>query len=103
FFSNTRRHTRGSGDWSSDVCSSDLTILRPRLELRVSRLFFDLRFVAAKVAADLRRSTQTKARRNDGYSRKVARASGLRNDRPAKIGRAACRARVTIMAVHVDR
>src|SRR5258708_20007339 len=24
FFSSRRRHTRGSGDWSSDVCSSDL-------------------------------------------------------------------------------
>src|SRR5216684_5317699 len=25
FFSSRRRHTRGSRDWSSDVCSSDLT------------------------------------------------------------------------------
>src|SRR5574337_1000524 len=25
FFSSRRRHTRLSGDWSSDVCSSDLT------------------------------------------------------------------------------
>src|SRR5437764_13358394 len=25
FFSNRRRHTRYIGDWSSDVCSSDLT------------------------------------------------------------------------------
>src|SRR6266487_3722829 len=24
FFSSRRRHTRGTGDWSSDVCSSDL-------------------------------------------------------------------------------
>ena len=28
------------------------TIFRPRFELRVPRFFFDLRFVAAKVAAD---------------------------------------------------
>src|SRR5215467_14003405 len=28
FFSSRRRHTRLQGDWSSDVCSSDLTILR---------------------------------------------------------------------------
>src|SRR5205809_1675442 len=27
FFSSRRRHTRGSRDWSSDVCSSDLEIL----------------------------------------------------------------------------
>src|SRR5574340_1509032 len=26
FFSSRRRHTRSFGDWSSDVCSSDLTL-----------------------------------------------------------------------------
>src|SRR2546429_2443515 len=30
FFSSRRRHTRCSRDWSSDVCSSDLTVLRAR-------------------------------------------------------------------------
>src|SRR2546426_1279053 len=30
FFSSRRRHTRLQGDWSSDVCSSDLTATRPR-------------------------------------------------------------------------
>src|ERR1039457_7302952 len=29
FFSSRRRHTRLQGDWSSDVCSSDLWISRP--------------------------------------------------------------------------
>src|SRR2546426_195809 len=29
FFSSRRRHTRLQGDWSSDVCSSDLTPARP--------------------------------------------------------------------------
>src|SRR5574340_1332686 len=28
FFSSRRRHTRSFGDWSSDVCSSDLLLLR---------------------------------------------------------------------------
>src|SRR5256885_5597034 len=28
FFSSRRRHTRLQGDWSSDVCSSDLVIVR---------------------------------------------------------------------------
>src|SRR5256885_14196441 len=28
FFSSRRRHTRLQGDWSSDVCSSDLEIIR---------------------------------------------------------------------------
>src|SRR5690348_17991822 len=31
FFSSRRRHTRWTGDWSSDVCSSDL--MSPYLEL----------------------------------------------------------------------
>src|SRR5690348_18472037 len=29
FFSNSRRHTRWTGDWSSDVCSSDLAACTP--------------------------------------------------------------------------
>src|SRR5699024_11778332 len=29
FFSSRRRHTRSKRDWSSDVCSSDLTLLFP--------------------------------------------------------------------------
>src|SRR6266487_6164217 len=30
FFSSRRRHTRWTGDWSSDVCSSDLTVVWPK-------------------------------------------------------------------------
>src|SRR3989454_8352990 len=42
FFSSRRRHTRLQGDWSSDVCSSDLAALRrrragPRASLRFAR------------------------------------------------------------------
>src|SRR5256885_5840168 len=33
FFSSRRRHTRLQGDWSSDVCSSDLTANRDSLAL----------------------------------------------------------------------
>src|SRR5207248_4802673 len=36
FFSSRRRHTRSYGDWSSDVCSSDLGELRAHL-LRAER------------------------------------------------------------------
>src|SRR5256885_8555366 len=32
FFSSRRRHTRLQGDWSSDVCSSDLALAFPRLK-----------------------------------------------------------------------
>src|SRR5262249_56668676 len=31
FFSSRRRHTRLVSDWSSDVCSSDLSHVRPEL------------------------------------------------------------------------
>src|SRR5690606_40845991 len=33
FFSSRRRHTRFSRDWSSDVCSSDLTWIRMKWKL----------------------------------------------------------------------
>src|SRR5207248_5167787 len=33
FFSSRRRHTRSYGDWSSDVCSSDLVLCRTALRL----------------------------------------------------------------------
>src|SRR5256885_11474295 len=32
FFSSRRRHTRLQGDWSSDVCSSDLAAMNVRFE-----------------------------------------------------------------------
>src|SRR5690606_39810416 len=37
FFSSRRRHTRFSRDWSSDVCSSDLQVLRAAFD--EARLF----------------------------------------------------------------
>src|SRR5437762_6572177 len=33
FFSSIRRHTRYIGDWSSDVCSSDLHVLRAKIDM----------------------------------------------------------------------
>src|SRR5207248_1566758 len=52
FFSSRRRHTRSYGDWSSDVCSSDLQMrspvwirLRPVLKrfFHISRVFAGIR------------------------------------------------------------
>src|SRR5437762_11178033 len=37
FFSSRRRHTRYIGDWSSDVCSSDLFITR-KMEFSASHI-----------------------------------------------------------------
>src|SRR6266566_7738895 len=42
FFSSRRRHTRLQGDWSSDVCSSDLLDLRtrfPHVHLLLAEIF----------------------------------------------------------------
>src|SRR5690348_15907613 len=38
FFSSRRRHTRWTGDWSSDVCSSDLLLHAPSELLPAGRL-----------------------------------------------------------------
>src|SRR5699024_11924423 len=35
FFSSRRRHTRSKRDWSSDVCSSDLSLILLVLGLRI--------------------------------------------------------------------
>src|SRR5207249_9389598 len=42
FFSSRRRHTRSKRDWSSDVCSSDLTcarIIGPGMQLWIAGAF----------------------------------------------------------------
>src|SRR5207248_7798093 len=45
FFSSRRRHTRSYGDWSSDVCSSDLIIDNDALLFReLARAFHDHAF-----------------------------------------------------------
>src|SRR5438094_7686661 len=36
FFSSRRRHTRSYGDWSSDVCSSDLSSVSTTIGVRSS-------------------------------------------------------------------
>src|SRR5437867_8806201 len=41
FFSSRRRHTRSYGDWSPDVCSSDLNVGRSTLEMP-GVLFMDM-------------------------------------------------------------
>src|SRR5256885_12192376 len=45
FFSSRRRHTRLQGDWSSDVCSSDLSpyAMSVFVALKVKEIDFELR------------------------------------------------------------
>src|SRR2546426_380062 len=55
FFSSRRRHTRLQGDWSSDVCSSDLQPGRSGLVIAAPHGTSDVR--TADIAADLGRRT----------------------------------------------
>src|SRR5256885_11692939 len=46
FFSSRRRHTRLQGDWSSDVCSSDLNSMKLKLAIVVALLVVCARGIA---------------------------------------------------------
>src|SRR5437762_11342054 len=50
FFSSRRRHTRYIGDWSSDVCSSDLFAIRRRAPERGAGWQSDLEKIALVVS-----------------------------------------------------
>src|SRR4051794_41397545 len=58
FFSSRRRHTRWTGDWSSDVCSSDLLLLAGAivvmLPVLVLFLFLQRYFVQGVAGTGLR-------------------------------------------------
>src|SRR5690348_17860083 len=87
FFSSRRRHTRWTGDWSSDVCSSDL-----------GRVVFDLWEANAAQLRDagVKRvaiaGLCTLSGGADLWSYRGRGADG-------KIGRASCRERVSILMV----
>src|SRR5207302_7234428 len=83
FFSSRRRHTRFSRDWSSDVCSSDLTQIDPdgfwfRCPLEVQQAAWPTEdYHLARSVVD----------------------SELPEDGLFEIGRASCRERVSVRAV----
>src|SRR5438876_2683719 len=54
FFSSRRRHTKWTGDWSSDVCSSDLIITG-----HAGRFMRNDRRLGSRLANKLNRLTQT--------------------------------------------
>src|SRR5690348_11026602 len=83
FFSSRRRHTRWTGDWSSDVCSSDL---RPQPQ-RAHR---------ARPLQGRREAVHPGAGRPQGRrpDRVGPRGCGSHRQRDAEIGRASCRERV---------
>src|SRR6266498_5054508 len=57
FFSSRRRHTRCGRDWSSDVCSSDLTWYRnggePRMGRELRALFNDAAVTDLRITASV--------------------------------------------------
>src|SRR5256885_5007060 len=88
FFSSRRRHTRLQGDWSSDVCSSDLRERRGPEEARRTAL------VAAAIS---RRRAMALDRLDDLAVLAILALHRYRNDavdRRDEIGRASCRERV---------
>src|SRR5437879_13641604 len=81
FFSSRRRHTRYIGDWSSDVCSSDLHCgpLNPREAARAKRIRQESDHAARKLGEEIHRALTPQGH--------------------GEIGRASCRERVKIWAV----
>src|SRR5207248_3996770 len=87
FFTSRRRHTRSYGDWSSDVCSSDLRSWPAALQsLRSATVAAERARLHARVEFHtwLQWATQTQR----AAAQAAARAAGM------KIGRASCRERV---------
>src|SRR5437764_136662 len=82
FFSSRRRHTRYIGDWSSDVCSSDL--LHPVREV--------LQLAAAAVVADL--DVELAVGAEEDLAGVVVAPHRLSLVALGEIGRASCRERV---------
>src|SRR5256885_8214493 len=86
FFSSRRRHTRLQGDWSSDVCSSDLP------SVHTSRPFLAL-MIAVPVSWHIGKTPPAAMlaffRKSNATNLSLSLASGS-----SKIGRASCRERV---------
>src|SRR5256885_5514623 len=94
FFSSRRRHTRLQGDWSSDVCSSDLA----KYQKGAAREIFPAELPAAAAAEVRQLALQAhRALKLGVYSR-----IDFRMDPQGQIGRASCRERVEISVVAVS-
>src|SRR5437879_9930209 len=99
FFSSRRRHTRYIGDWSSDVCSSDLIDRFPEMSLEPGRQR-PVRTVLVAVGGDgdgRNVSAVFRASRTNLLDQPIAvigRHRDVCHDRVREIGRASCRERV---------
>src|SRR5207248_3361406 len=79
FFSSRRRHTRSYGDWSSDVCSSDLGSLSPApvstTTLATAPRKSVLRFAKKKKPSPPPNSASRDSAPREGVRREIGRAS----------------------------
>src|SRR5688500_19897579 len=92
FFSSRRRHTRLQGDWSSDVCSSDLLM----------KSVFDQLDVQPQTVEITDRRTQQKVRVIvNKFVMQYIVANNI-GTTITEIGRASCRERVEITEVRVS-
>src|SRR5215210_8722696 len=80
FFSSRRRHTRYIGDWSSDVCSSDLALLRGD-EARVDGLAADVHDRAVTARSEERRVGKERRSRWAPYHYKKKKEKQQKQDR----------------------
>src|SRR5258707_9219357 len=87
FFSSRRRHTRYWRDWSSDVCSSDLSLPSQEGNCRDASAFLFPSWEGSGMGRIL--SGPPRETLGSGTARKCAFPSGV-----GKIGRASCRERV---------
>src|SRR5699024_11831028 len=88
FFSSRRRHTRSKRDWSSDVCSSDLTLAgQGYFEKLIREYLLDNPHCAV---VTLYPEPGLASRREEAVTKKLA---------DYKIGRASCRERGEISVV----
>src|SRR5699024_11988798 len=86
FFSSRRRHTRSKRDWSSDVCSSDLTTMT------INRILFTGALIAGAFLISACQA-QTPGSDASADSASMTKEMTVYHD---QIGRASCRERVEI-------
>src|SRR5438876_2582433 len=94
FFSSRRRHTRWTGDWSSDVCSSDLDVIRFQESVGLHAIT-DGEYRRSSFHADFIEKL--------GGARAAGRLDVEGTVSGFEIGRASCRERVEISGVAMTR
>src|SRR5205807_6778333 len=83
FFTSRRRHTRLQGDWSSDVCSSDLSTWRSTPRTSKARWKDRLTWATARSSARSRCSAAVSTRNRPSWTTRSPRRSTRRPSKPS--------------------